>query len=393
MSLDRCNALMAFMLALALSASVATTVTAQTTSAVRGTVFDEQGAAIPGATVTLRQPSSGLERVTATDGQGRFSVPNLPLGSHDVSVELSGFQTNTQRVTLTSGVPLDLSVSLPLAPVTDVVTVRPMAAAIDTTSAGTRHAVSVTRIERLPVAVSSRGLEAVLVGFPGFAQNANGAIHPRGAHNQMTFVVDGLPISDQLTGAFANSLDVGVVQTAELLTGNIPAEFGSKVSGVAVLNSRSGLGTGRAAHRIDVGRRPAASTRHRARCSGAANAAASATSARSRRCAPIASSIRCRSTTCTTAARFARGFGRVDVRLARPRLAAAPRHGRPLALRTREPALAAGGRPGSAPGARRTSRCGALPAAHARCRVHARGHRRLPHDHRRTAARAPATRR
>lgn len=60
----------------------------------------------------------------------------------------------------------------------------------------------------------------------------------------MTFVIDDLSISDQLTGAFANSLDVGVVQTAELLTGNIPAEFGSKVSGVAVLNSRSGTGTG-----------------------------------------------------------------------------------------------------------------------------------------------------
>ncbi len=35
------------------------------------------------------------------------------------------------------------------------------------------------------------------------------------------------------------------MQTAELVIGNIPAEFGSKVSGVAVLNSRSGLGTGR----------------------------------------------------------------------------------------------------------------------------------------------------
>jgi hypothetical protein len=94
--------------------------------------------------------------------------------------------------------------------------------------------------------VTNRGLESVLVAFPGFAQNANGAIHPRGAHNQMTFVIDDFSISDQLTGAFANSLDVAVVQTAELMTGNIPAEFGSKVSGVAVLNSRSGLGTGRA---------------------------------------------------------------------------------------------------------------------------------------------------
>jgi outer membrane cobalamin receptor len=134
---------------------------------------------------------------------------------------------------------------MPIALLTDTVTVVPPAPALDTVSAGTRHAVSVTRIERMPVAVTSRGLESVLVAFPGFAQNANGAIHPRGAHNQMTFVIDDLAISDQLTGAFANSLDVGVVQTTELMTGNIPAEFGSKVSGVAVLNSRSGTGTGR----------------------------------------------------------------------------------------------------------------------------------------------------
>ncbi|MGE0123334.1 MAG: carboxypeptidase regulatory-like domain-containing protein [Vicinamibacterales bacterium] len=219
---------------------------AQVTTTIRGTVLDDSGAAVPGVTVSLRQPASGLERVTTSDGVGRFEIANLPLGSYDVSFEIGGFTPEQRRVQARTAVPIDLPVSLALAPVTDTVVVTPPAPAIDTASAGTRHAVSVTRIERLPVAVSSRGIEAVLVAFPGFSQNANGAIHPRGAHNQMTFVVDGLPISDQLTGAFANSLDVGVVQTAELLTGNIPAEFGSKVSGVAVLNSRSGLGTGRA---------------------------------------------------------------------------------------------------------------------------------------------------
>ena len=51
--------------------------------------------------------------------------------------------------------------------------------------------------------------------------------------------------ADQLTGAFANAVDPSIVQTIELFTGNIPAEFGSKVSGVAVITTRSGMGTGR----------------------------------------------------------------------------------------------------------------------------------------------------
>jgi hypothetical protein len=220
-------------------------VLAQTTTAIRGLVRDESGAALPGVAVALRQPASGLERATVTDAVGRFEIGNLPVGAHDLSFELPGFATGRRRVEVHTAATIDLEIALALAPFSDAAEVAPLPPAVDAASAGTRHAVSVTRIERTPLAVSSRGIEAVLVSFPGFAQNANGAIHPRGAHNQMTFVVEGLPISDQLTGAFANSLDVAVVPTAELLTGNVPAEFGGKVSGVAILNSRSGLGTGR----------------------------------------------------------------------------------------------------------------------------------------------------
>jgi len=218
---------------------------AQGTTSITGMVQDEQRGAIPGAVVSVRHAASGLERHTTTDTAGRFQVENLPLGTHHVTISLAGFNTFQQRVDAVDANPRHIAAVVTVAAFSDTVQVVPEPPAMDTTSAGTRHAVSVTRIERMPVAVSSRGIEAVLVAFPGFAQNANGAIHPRGAHNQMTFLIDGLPISDQLTGAFANSLDVAVIQTAELLTGNIPAEFGSKVSGVAILNSRSGRGTGR----------------------------------------------------------------------------------------------------------------------------------------------------
>lgn len=219
--------------------------TAQSTATITGVVRDEQAGAIPGALVTARHAASGLERHTTTEALGRFTIENLPLGTHHVTIAMPGFNTFQQRVDALDASPSHVDAQVTVATFTDTVQVVPEHPAMDTTSAGTRHAVSVTRFERMPVAVSSRGIEAVLVAFPGFAQNANGAIHPRGAHNQMTFLIDGLPISDQLTGAFANSLDVAVIQTAELLTGNIPAEFGSKVSGVAILNSRSGRGTGR----------------------------------------------------------------------------------------------------------------------------------------------------
>jgi hypothetical protein len=223
-------------------------IAAQTTALVRGLVVDAQGGVLPGANVRVTKAQTGFERAVITSGDGRFSLANLPLDTYALHVEMPGFNPQVRQVELYTSVPLDLTITLDLATQTTSVTVSasdPLL--VDTTTAGTRTQLGLARIERLPAAVGSRGLESVLVTFPGFAQNANGAIHPRGAHNQMTFVVDGLPISDQLTGAFANALDAAIVQSAELMTGNIPAEFGTKISGVAVITSRSGLGIGRRA--------------------------------------------------------------------------------------------------------------------------------------------------
>ena len=220
---------------------------AQTVALLRGVVRDSQGLPLPTAQVRLSKRLTSLERTTVTTDTGIFQVTNVPLDTYELRVEFPGFAAHVRQVDLRTSVPVEIEVVLDLAAQSTSVTVTPDEALIDTTSGGTRTQISMTQIEQLPAPVGSRGLESVLVTFPGFAQNANGAIHPRGAHNQMTFVVDGLAISDQLTGAFANSLDAGVVQTAELMTGNVPAEFGSKVSGVAVLTSRSGLGISRRA--------------------------------------------------------------------------------------------------------------------------------------------------
>ncbi|HET9469438.1 MAG TPA: carboxypeptidase-like regulatory domain-containing protein, partial [Vicinamibacterales bacterium] len=222
-------------------------VDAQTVALLRGVVRDSQGLPLPGAEVKLSKRLTALERTATASDQGHFQVANVPLDSYELRVEFPGFAPHIRQIDLRTSVPVEIEVMLDLAAQSTSVTVMPDEALIDTTSAGTRTQISMTQIEQLPAPLGSRGLESVLVTFPGFSQNANGAIHPRGAHNQMTFVVDGLAISDQLTGAFANSLDAGVVQTAELMTGNVPAEFGSKVSGVAVLTSRSGLGIARRA--------------------------------------------------------------------------------------------------------------------------------------------------
>ena len=222
-------------------------VSAQTTAIVRGDVADAQGSPAVGAVVRLENVLTGFSRQVTTEENGSFQISNIPLQSYVITLLKDGFAPFSQPISLRTNVPQEIKIRLEVATqLTRVeVTATDIAALVDPEGTGTRTELNAAAMNQLPVAPTSRGLESVLLTFPGFAANANGAIHPRGAHNQMTYVIDGMPVSDQLTGAFANAVDPSIVQTVELFTGNVPAEYGNKVSGVAVITTRSGMGTGR----------------------------------------------------------------------------------------------------------------------------------------------------
>jgi hypothetical protein len=208
---------------------------------------DPSELSVEGAQVLLANPVTGFQREARTDLNGAFAFSNLPLQTYSLIIMHPGFAMVDELVPVRSNVPVEVNFRIELDALSDTVDVRAFGREriIDREETGTRTELSLSRIERMPIQVGNRGVEAILLSFPGFAANANGAIHPRGAHNQMTYVVDGMPISDQLSGAFANALDSNTVETIELFTGNVPPEFGSKVSGVANITTKSGLGSNR----------------------------------------------------------------------------------------------------------------------------------------------------
>jgi Cna protein B-type domain. len=57
-----------------------------------GLVTDSSGAAVPGATVTIKNVDTGLTRTVTTTDDGSYSAPELPIGNYSVTVEKSGFK-------------------------------------------------------------------------------------------------------------------------------------------------------------------------------------------------------------------------------------------------------------------------------------------------------------
>ena len=70
---------------------------AQQAGTITGTATDEQGAVLPGVTVTVESAALITPRSTTTGAGGSYSHPALPPGDYSVSFALSGFQTIVQE--------------------------------------------------------------------------------------------------------------------------------------------------------------------------------------------------------------------------------------------------------------------------------------------------------
>ena len=81
---------------------------------------------------------------------------------------------------------------------------------------------------------------------PGWLLEANGILHPRGSEYQTQYVVDGLPMTENRSPAFAPDIGGEDVHAMTILTGGFPAEYGRKLGGVIEVitasQSRRGLG-------------------------------------------------------------------------------------------------------------------------------------------------------
>jgi outer membrane receptor protein involved in Fe transport len=181
-------------------------------------------------------------QTTQTDAQGSFKLVNLPFNTYNVRAEATGFQPAEESIDLESTIPLNLELSLSLEQTTAAVTITTGNAAMlepDRTSSDTD--IGQTILERPVGAAPSRAIESIVASTPGFVTDDNGRMHPRGSESQVQYVVDGVPITDNLSAIFSTSLDARTLRTVEVLTGGIPAEFGDKLAGVINVNTRSGL--------------------------------------------------------------------------------------------------------------------------------------------------------
>src|SRR4029450_13608321 len=144
---------------------LATPALAQTAlGTVRGVVVDEQGAALPGATVTARHTETNTSQTAVTGAEGQYLLPNLRPGKYLVSGELSGFSPNKQELDVRVGQDLTVNLTLKVGGVAEAVEVVGRSVAVETQST-LATVISNKQIDDLPTV--NRDFAALAVISPG----------------------------------------------------------------------------------------------------------------------------------------------------------------------------------------------------------------------------------
>ena len=117
-----------------------------------GTVLDNSGAAVPGATVTLTDPTKAVTRTQTTPSDGHYAFTLVPVGTYNLRVEKSGFRTYDQiGIILGVGQAVTQDVTLQVGAVNQEVEVTGAAPMLDTADANVETSVSAREVVELPL--------------------------------------------------------------------------------------------------------------------------------------------------------------------------------------------------------------------------------------------------
>jgi len=233
---------------------------AQAVGSISGTVFDSDGAVIPGANVTAVNQGTNVERSIVGDNSGFFVFTQLPIGNYTVRVERDGFRpTFSKNIVLEGQQSVRLEFKLFVSSVSQSVTVNAEESTAqvqreDGTLGQTVHAEQVTDLplngrDFVQLALLTPG--ATKSDDPGdfLNQGTSSEVSFRGsvslsvqgmAENTNDWRYDGIDDNELTAGGVGYLPQIDAIQEFNVLTFNYSAQYGSRGGSTVLVSSKSG---------------------------------------------------------------------------------------------------------------------------------------------------------
>jgi hypothetical protein len=217
---------------------------------ITGTIADPANAVIPGAKITVKSIDTAATYETVTTNTGNYTLPSLPAGSYDLTVEAAGFNRFVQTgINVQVAQTARIDIVMKVGSTSDSVTINADAPLLKTESAEQSQTITGDRINDLPLTSSAGGVRNPVAGVllaPGVYSPNPGSFTIRvngGINNTYKTLIDGQDVTTSGTDPShlseiqpsADSLEEVTLQAS-----NFAAEFGQVAGGLINITSRSG---------------------------------------------------------------------------------------------------------------------------------------------------------
>jgi hypothetical protein len=197
-------------------------------------VGDPQGQTTAAAGELVSE-SNQVKKEFTIGPDGKYLAPELAFGVYRLTINAQGFSSWSRLVEVRSEVPVRIAVVLGVAAINTKIEVSDAATILDSSEIGTVFNIGSEALREHGAAQAGRDLSDAVDDQPGWLYEANGVLHPRGSEYQVQYVLDGMPITQNRSPAFAPTFDTSDVESMRVMTAGYPAEYGRKLGGVIEL--------------------------------------------------------------------------------------------------------------------------------------------------------------
>ncbi|HTA45983.1 MAG TPA: TonB-dependent receptor [Bryobacteraceae bacterium] len=207
-------------------------------SSLNGVVTDQNGGAVPGASVKIQNQDTTATRTTLSNDRGEYEFAQVPPGKYGLMVEKSGFQVASSEVALQTSTPATVNVALEVGAVSQTVEVTGVAAVVNTENASVGNPFTETQIKEIPL--QTRNIVGLLGIQPG-ASVSGQVLGARADQNNVT--LDGVDVNDNSgTNGYTSVLPIPLDSVQEFRTtvAGFGADQGRSSGGQVSIITKSG---------------------------------------------------------------------------------------------------------------------------------------------------------
>jgi len=224
------------------------------TAAIFGGISDTQGAAVPGASVTLVSDSTGQVRKIVTNETGQYLFPSLPVGTYSLTVEQTAFKRYERTgILLQATESVKVDVTLEIGDIKTTVLVDAAASQVEVRSSTIKETINQARVVELPLnGRNAADLALLATGVVAFGSNTGDVTtswRPRGTkeysvngsrNNNVRFTLDGGTNMDSLMNTNLPFPFPDAVQEFSVETSNMSIDQGNTSAGAVNVVTKSG---------------------------------------------------------------------------------------------------------------------------------------------------------